>query len=243
MENRLGNLVKHSRRYFYNWSFFSRSDVNVNSQSTVSTNNSFNIPSQTSFQNVNSSNFSTDTSGFKKRSRWLDFGIVKENGRAFDADKVLIPAKQATIFFPLIESSTLDGETLSVPHQLSNKQESNLNTNGNANNAKSNPSLRAKNWNNVKLVTLSFKHYGSTLVKSWQDPFISHFQNNPASPAPLTFEICFVEYSFLSLAKNVLINSLKAKYSPERHPYVGFTFGGVTVSIIYLFSSYFNTCF
>ena len=174
---------------------------------------------QSNSQIGTSSNFSTDSNNMKKNSRWLDFSIVKEKGRAFDADNMLIPSKDATLFFPNVPCTTLNGESIGIPNQMQQQQSSTTSS--------SKPNFPIRNWNNVKFVTLSFKHYGSTLVKSWQEPFNSHFQNISPTLSPLCFEMCFIEYGFLSMAKGVLINSLKKTIPIERHSNVGFAFGGI----------------
>lgn len=152
----------------------------------------------------------------KVLQQWSDFSIIQKKGRAFDADLDLLNKAQ-TIYFPVINCTDLNGTQVTVPNNI---------------NA------------DVKLVVVSFKHLGFSLVRSWLDPFLEAFIN-PAHPPNsstsstngtnvptfVTQEICFIEYSFLSVAKGMFANGIKNIVSKSQYPYTFLSFGGVMVSL------------
>jgi hypothetical protein len=144
-------------------------------------------------------------------ARWLDVSVVKKKGRAFEADAELLPAKDAKVF-PLIKGYTLNSKDVEVPdaivRQAAGAQQSTAQDLG------------------VRLVAFSFKHYGFTLVRSWLTPFIEKFGKGPTASIP-AIEICFVEYGFLSLTKNVFAANLKSQIDPAQHDLTALSFGGV----------------
>ncbi len=140
-------------------------------------------------------------------ARWLDVSVVKRKGRAFDADTQLIPAKNAHKF-PQIQVSSLHGEQAVIPQVVDA---------------------------DVKLIVFSFKHYGFSLVRSWMDPFLARFPTPPYPPSSSSssataVEICFVEFGFLSMAKNLFASSIKNNIAPSQIDYTFLAFGGVIVS-------------
>lgn len=142
----------------------------------------------------------------QKRLRWLDISVVKNNGRAFEADQNLIVAKDA-IFFPPVKCTNLHGIEKTFPDDAGAR---------------------------LKLMSFSFKHYGAGLVKAWTKPFNATLEksNLPLAAKIDTFEICFIEYTFLAMAKGVFINSLKSKTPDNLQATTGFSFGGVRVRLI-----------
>jgi hypothetical protein len=161
-------------------------------------------------------------------AQWLDVSIVARKGRAFDADRDLI-SKSKAYKFPMVKASSLNGESVIIPDQIDAK---------------------------VKLVVFSFKHYGFSLVRSWIDPFIGKF-NAPSLPATssgatagitdiaagskqsntsgaVAYEICFIEYGFLSMAKSVFAGNIKTNVHPSQVDKTCLAFGGVKVSVLLL---------
>jgi hypothetical protein len=139
-------------------------------------------------------------------AKWLDVGIVKRKGRAFDADSCLIAANEAAPF-PAVRGYNLNGTDMVVPDT-----------------AKS---------SHAKLVCFSIKHYGFTLVRSWCDPFVQRFAAEHCSTVQC-YELCFVEYGFLSMAKNVFAQNLKPKILEQQHGSTILSFGGLNVRIYIL---------
>ena len=142
-------------------------------------------------------------------AKWLDVGIVKRKGRAFDADTSLIHANEA-ISFPVVRGYNLDGNEVVVPDNV---------------------------LASAKLVCFSIKHYGFTLVRSWCDPFVQRYgaDSSPTIGQPSKVqcaELCFVEYGFLSMAKNVFAQNLKSKVLEQQHQFTVLSFGGLNVSVI-----------
>jgi hypothetical protein len=140
-------------------------------------------------------------------ARWLDVSVVKRQGRAFDADSQLIPAKNA-MQFPQIQVSDLHGQSVVIPQVVDA---------------------------DVKLVVFSFKHYGFSLVRSWMDPFLARFPSPPYPPTSssssiVAVEMCFVEFGFLSMAKSMFAASIKNNIAPSQVDYTFLAFGGVIVS-------------
>ena len=171
--------------------------------------------------------------------RWLDISIIKDRGRAFDANSTLIDRNKADVFHP-VKGLGLDGIQVMIPN-------SDLDHND----------IKAK------LIVFSFKNYGFTLVRSWINPFIDRFymlnkedvqnSSNISSPSvtiPNSFEnidkvvhtksndcstkrvvnayeICFVEYGFLSIIKNLFINNIKSTIHPAQVGTTAIKFGGL----------------
>lgn len=156
----------------------------------------------------------------KTLAKWLDVSVVKSKGRAFSADQELTPATEA-MTFPSIQCSNLHGENVLLPQVVSG---------------------------DVKLLVFSFKHYGFTLVRSWLDPYLARFPSKQSSnhKKAIAIEICFVEYGFLSMAKNLFASSIKNNVSASQLDFTFLSFGGVTVSEPILFSALTcltHTCF
>ena len=163
-------------------------------------------------------------------ARWLDVGIIARKGRVFDADTSLISKSKADTV-PMIRVSNLNGKELTVPDQVEGK---------------------------AKLIVFSFKHYGFSLVRTWIDPYLARFGNQSycggiaeastngksaptmtkgttavttvASSGAVAFEICFVEYGFLSMAKSMFVNTIKSNTDPLQVANTGLKFGNVKVS-------------
>lgn len=137
-------------------------------------------------------------------AKWLDVGIVKRKGRAFDADSRLIQASEARTF-PAVRGYNLNGTDIVVPDTATSSH--------------------------AKLVCFSIKHYGFTLVRSWCDPFVQRFAAEHSSTVQC-FELCFVEYGFLSMAKNVFAQNLKPKILEQQHDSTILSFGGLNVRML-----------
>ena len=161
--------------------------------------------------------YQTDT---KTLARWLDIGIIKYQGRAYNADKQLIDINNTNIF-PTIKGSTLNGKEITFPN---------------------NDDIAS---NNVTLVVFSFKHYGFSLVRSWIDPYIKHFQPNIKSNKIKVIELCFVEYSFMSWASKIFANNLKLEINEDQHNSTILVFGNLSnfASQLLLPSKYIGYCY
>lgn len=161
-------------------------------------------------------------------AQWLDVSIVSRQGRAFDASRELISKADAETF-PATKVYSLGGQNVTVPDHIDAK---------------------------AKLIVFSFKHYGFSLVRSWIDPFIAKF-NVPQLPdqsatsstqiketsenakkalsnpnGAVAYEICFVEYSFLSMAKSVFAGNIKQNVNPMQVDKTGLVFGNVKVTVV-----------
>lgn len=160
-------------------------------------------------------------------AQWLDVSIVARKGRAFDADKGLISKAKADTF-PVVKAFNLEGGNVVIPDHIDAK---------------------------AKLIVFSFKHYGFSLVRSWIDPFIAKY-NAPTLPVTsvsganasivetagavakvpntgaVAYEICFVEYGFLSMAKSVFAGNIKGNVDPSQVDKTALVFGGVRVSLV-----------
>ena len=146
----------------------------------------------------------------QKKLRWLDVSVVKRNGRAFEADKELLPPRSA-IYFPKIQCSTLSGVDKIYPNDANAK---------------------------VKLITFSFKEYGNGLVKTWYQPFSNHFKDAQYNGQVKPIKLLMIEYSLLSIAKQVFISGMKPNVPSDQHDNVGFVFGGVKVRSLKLSVNY-----
>lgn len=142
-------------------------------------------------------------------ARWLDVTIVKRKGRAYPADRNLIELVDS-VHFPPLKCFSLNGENIIVPDYYNNKNKT------------------------VKLVVFSFKHYGFTLIRSFLDPFLEKYRSQDKNKDITIIEICFIEYSFLSMAKSVFGNNIKNQINSSQIDYTVMTFGSVMVySILY----------
>lgn len=138
-------------------------------------------------------------------------------GRAFDASSSLIDANDADTF-PTLQAHGLNGTEISIPTGIPGK---------------------------AKLVVFSFKHYGFSLIRSWIDPYTARYIGTTSSTvegerkggsddAAVAFEICFIEYGFLSIAKSVFVNNIRNSIDPSQIGRTAIVFGGVKVRLIHL---------
>ena len=143
-------------------------------------------------------------------ARWLDVTIVKRKGRAYPADTQLIDISQS-VKFPPLKCFLLTGEEVSIPQYYENNEQK----------------------KSVKLIAFSFKHYGFTLIRSWLDPFLLRYRigdkNLTEDKDIMAIEICFVEYSFLSMAKSVFANNIKNQINHSQIDYTVMSFGSIMV--------------
>jgi len=138
-------------------------------------------------------------------------------GRAFDANSSLIDASDADTF-PTLQAHGLNGTEISIPTGIPGK---------------------------AKLVVFSFKHYGFSLIRSWIDPYIARYIDTTGSAtvdeerkkgsddAAVAFEICFIEYGFLSVAKSVFVNNIRNSIDQSQIDRTAIVFGGVKVRLIH----------
>lgn len=147
-------------------------------------------------------------------SKWLDVSVVSQKGRVFDADKSLIN-KTVADNFPMVKAYNLDGANVVVPDQIDAK---------------------------AKLIVFSFKHYGFSLCRSWLDPFLAKYNTTTAGTGnnavassgagAVAYEICFVEFGFLSMAKSMFASNIRGNIDPSQVDRTVLVFGGVRVSFM-----------
>jgi len=131
-------------------------------------------------------------------------------GRAFDASSSLIDASDADTF-PTLQAHCLNGSEVYIPTGIRGK---------------------------AKLVVFSFKHYGFSLIRSWMDPYIARYmadsslEGGSSGTGAVAFEICFIEYGFLSIAKSVFLNNIKNSIEPSQIDHTAIVFGGVKVRLL-----------
>ena len=158
--------------------------------------------------------YKTDT---QTLANWLDIGIVARKGRAFSADHdVLDVNSMEAMKFPFLQVSTLDGEDVTLPDALiTTIEEGEGETVG-----------EGSVTNGVKVICFSFKQYGFGLLRSWMEPLWGKYGYGVSATVP-TLEICFVEYSFLSMAKGMFVSAIKDKVPESNHPLTTLCFGGI----------------
>lgn len=139
-------------------------------------------------------------------------------GRAFDANSSLIDASDADTF-PTLQAHGLNGTEISIPTGIPGK---------------------------AKLIVFSFKHYGFSLIRSWIDPYLARYidtttgsatavegeRKRGSDDAAVAFEICFIEYGFLSIAKSVFVNNIRNSIDKSQIDRTAIVFGGVKVRLI-----------
>eukprot|EP01031_Cornospumella_fuschlensis_P039508 gene39508-48102_t len=115
----------------------------------------------------------------------MDSSIISQNGRAFDADSQLLD-RHRTITFPSVSCTSLLNQQALLPQDCSA---------------------------DVKLLVLSFKHYGFTVVRSWLDPFLTVCNQRSSSSSEAkkfaAIELCFFEHRFLSFARGYVGSGVK----------------------------------
>jgi hypothetical protein len=84
---------------------------------------------------------------FQTRVSWMDFSVIKVKGRAFDADRALIPKDEAEVF-PGVNGFDLNGDRTAMPHSITA---------------------------NAKFVGFSCSQLGQKFVSSWLNPFHEKF--------------------------------------------------------------------
>lgn len=139
----------------------------------------------------------------------MDSSIISQNGRAFDADVQLLD-RDRTIVFPNVPCSSLLNKQALIPHDCSS---------------------------DVKLLVLSFKHYGFTVVRSWLDPYLeAHYQQAPSTSSDAkkfdAIELCFFEHRFLSFARGYVGSGVKKLVPVEHQGSTYLSFGNNLVSWI-----------
>ena len=87
---------------------------------------------------------------FQTRIGWMDFGVIKKKGRAYEPNESLIPVEEAMLF-PVVETYNLHGEKSILPQQLDTP---------------------------LKFVGFSSNQVGGMFVSSWLKPFYSEFKGN-----------------------------------------------------------------
>jgi hypothetical protein len=148
-------------------------------------------------------------------ANWLDIGIVARKGRAYAADRdVLDVNSMEAMEFPFLRVGTLNGEEVMLPDALVTEVDEEGREEGTG------------TTNGVKVVVFSFKQYGFGLLRSWLDPLWGKYGSGISASVP-TLEICFVEYSFLSMAKGIFTSNIKEKVPEANHPLTTLCFGGV----------------
>ena len=112
--------------------------------------------------------------------------------------------------FPYLRVSTLNGEDVTLPDALVTSIEDE----------------EGAVISGVKVVCFSFKQYGFGLLRSWMEPIWAKYGHGASASVP-TLEICFVEYSFLSMAKSLFVSSIKEKVPVKNHSLTTLCFGGI----------------
>lgn len=134
---------------------------------------------------------------------WLDMSILNKEGRAYEPATEVSPPGQSSLVFPNFSCLSLNnGKNVSIPGDLDAK---------------------------VKLVAFSLKHYGFLRNRAWIDAFDTEFNNpsNPLNSRVTMAEICFVEFSFLSIAKGLVTQGIKNQLQPSQIDSTYVKFGGV----------------
>ena len=132
-------------------------------------------------------------------ARWLDVSVIKRRGKVYEADAKLIPVQDDMFKFPSVEGTTLKGADVKFPDSVDAK---------------------------AKFICFSFKAFGFHLIRSWVEPFIKEFPR-VENPSVKMIEISFVEFGFLSLAKNVFISNLKTKVAESQQDLTLVSFGNL----------------
>ncbi|RYY86176.1 hypothetical protein EON63_06170 [archaeon] len=136
----------------------------------------------------------------------MDLSIISQNGRAFDADLQLLD-RVRTITFPSVPCTSLLNKQALMPHDSSG---------------------------DVKLLVLSFKHYGFTVARSWLDPYMSTYHKKQSSSPTSSsheakkfaaIELCFFEHRFLSFAKGYVGSGVKKLVPVQHHDSTFLSFG------------------
>jgi hypothetical protein len=141
-------------------------------------------------------------------AKWLDVSVVKKQGKVFETQSKLMDASLAENFPSMQCNELVSGDTVQFPKKIEA---------------------------DVKLVIFSFKHYGFTLLRSWLDPFIEEYNLKANQKKIIANEICFVEYSFLSMAKSMFSHSIRQNIHATQLNHTFIKFGGVLVRLSPLF--------
>ena len=133
-------------------------------------------------------------------ARWLDFAVVKQKGRAHQNSLGEFGAD-----LELLRPE----ESLEFPHlPVSDLDGTEL-------------TLPVKsNSGEPTLMCFAFRSYGTSLTKSWSAPFRE-------LTSCRCVELYFIEYSFLSFAKNLYLSNLKNEHAKELHGDIVVHFGGL----------------
>lgn len=158
---------------------------------------------------------------FQTRLSWMDFSVLKIDGRAFEPDKALIPVDDAKKF-PAVSGYDLNGNKSILPHSM-DKQ--------------------------MKFVGFSNNQVGGLYVNSWLNPFFDNYKGNDKvvyakiilivlwvltvtkmTHAQVgTVEIHVVERYMLSFLRPLILHRLRSQIPEARHKNTVVMFGGLEV--------------
>jgi hypothetical protein len=153
--------------------------------------------------------YKTDT---QTLARWLDTSITNRGGKAFPFMRKVVP-KEKGLPFPFVDCYSLDSlingnkQPIQLPNDLDKLPEN-------------------QEIKRPKIIVFSFKHYGFTMLRSWLEPFLSQ---PDLADYPL-YEICFIEFSFLSMAKGLFAKNILNLVGQNRINKTFLRFGGIPVS-------------
>jgi hypothetical protein len=160
--------------------------------------------------------YKTDT---QTLARWLDTSITNRGGKAFSFMREVVP-KEKGLPFPFVDCYSLDSlingnkQPIKLPNDLDKLPEN-------------------QEMKRPKIIVFSFKHYGFTMLRSWLEPFLSQ---PDLADFPL-YEICFIEFSFLSMAKGLFAKNILNLVGQKRINKTFLRFGGIPVSTSVVFNS------
>lgn len=144
-------------------------------------------------------------------AKWLDTTVTLREGKAYPLMTNIVP-KEKGIPFPFLEcfplQSLIDGTSQKtyIPEAFNNDS----------------------NKKQVKIIFFSFKHYGFSIVRSWLDSF----SNDQIFLKTSSYELCFIEFSFLSMAKGFFANNIAKLLTKEQSEKTFLKFGGIAVSLL-----------
>lgn len=142
-------------------------------------------------------------------ARWLDISVTHRQGKAYELPPVSVVSGSQSFAFPALECYQLQSLLGNQRNLFSFPTELNANK-------------------GPKIVLFSFKQYGFGLLRNWLDVLLQDTQQSRATTVPI-YEICFIEYSFLSMAKKMFAKNISSAIMQQQVPNTFLKFGEIAV--------------
>jgi hypothetical protein len=221
--SRISSIGVLQKRLFFSassgTSFFPQSDRKFSTENekifdTYTLFDYYSLYGTTEYQDFVKKNISKYKTDPKVLAKWLDMSVTHREGKAYSHVMTQAVPKDRSVPFPLVDcyrlNTLLNGSTnpAVLPDAFSSSD-------------------AGVSTASPKVVIFSFKNYGFSLLRGWLDEVLH--SSDPFLAIPV-HEICFIEYSFLSMAKGFFAKNIQNQILPSQYDNTFLKFGGIPVS-------------